>query len=36
MPLYALIFAAVALGVVVGGVGSWLGQGARWAAGSGP
>ncbi|GJD65484.1 lipopolysaccharide assembly protein LapA domain-containing protein [Methylobacterium frigidaeris] len=27
MPLYALIFAAVAVGIVVGGVGSWLGQG---------
>lgn len=27
VPLYALVFAAVALGIVVGGVGSWLGQG---------
>lgn len=27
MPLYALIFAAVAVGIVVGGIGSWLGQG---------
>ena len=27
VPLYALVFAAVALGIVVGGIGSWLGQG---------
>ena len=27
VPLYALVFAAVALGILVGGVGSWLGQG---------
>lgn len=29
MPLYVLIFAAIALGVLLGGVGTWLGQG-RW------
>ncbi|GJD52462.1 hypothetical protein OPKNFCMD_5227 [Methylobacterium crusticola] len=27
LPLYALAFAAVALGIVVGGAGAWLGQG---------
>lgn len=27
VPLYAVVFAAVALGIVVGGIGSWLGQG---------
>lgn len=27
VPLYAVVFAAVALGVLVGGIGSWLGQG---------
>lgn len=27
VPLYALIFAAVAIGIVVGGIGAWLGQG---------
>ena len=27
LPLYALVFGAVALGIVVGGVGAWLGQG---------
>ncbi len=27
LPLYAVLFGAVALGVLVGGVGSWLGQG---------
>ncbi|MFE1601032.1 LapA family protein [Methylobacterium sp. ID0610] len=27
VPLYALIFAAVALGIVVGGCGTWLGEG---------
>ena len=26
VPLYALVFGAVALGVVVGGLGAWLGQ----------
>ena len=32
-PLFAVVFAAVALGVVLGGVGVWLGQGrARRAA----
>jgi len=25
-PLYAILFAAVALGIVVGGIGAWLGQ----------
>ncbi|WEK51138.1 MAG: lipopolysaccharide assembly protein LapA domain-containing protein [Candidatus Kaistia colombiensis] len=29
MPLFVLIFAAIALGIVIGGVGTWLGQG-RW------
>jgi uncharacterized membrane protein YciS (DUF1049 family) len=29
VPLYMLIFAAIALGIVIGGVGTWLGQG-RW------
>ncbi|MCE4223808.1 DUF1049 domain-containing protein [Methylobacterium sp. C25] len=27
LPLYAIVFAAVALGILVGGIGSWLGQG---------
>ncbi len=27
LPLYAVAFAAVALGIVVGGIGAWLGQG---------
>lgn len=27
MPVYVLVFAAVALGIVVGGIGAWLGQG---------
>jgi Mn2+/Fe2+ NRAMP family transporter len=27
LPLYAILFAAVALGIVVGGIGAWLGQG---------
>ncbi|KAB1073237.1 lipopolysaccharide assembly protein LapA domain-containing protein [Methylobacterium planeticum] len=27
LPLYAVLFVAVALGVVVGGIGAWLGQG---------
>lgn len=27
LPLYALLFATAALGVVIGGVGSWLAQG---------
>lgn len=26
LPLYAILFAAVALGIVVGGIGAWLGQ----------
>lgn len=26
LPLYVLLFAAVAIGVVLGGVGAWLGQ----------
>lgn len=26
LPLYAVLFGAVALGVVVGGIGSWFGQ----------
>lgn len=26
LPLYAVIFGAVALGILVGGIGSWLGQ----------
>lgn len=26
LPLYAVLFGAVALGVLVGGIGSWLGQ----------
>jgi uncharacterized integral membrane protein len=29
VPLYMLIFAAIALGVLIGGVATWLGQG-RW------
>lgn len=29
VPLYMLVFAAIALGIVIGGVGTWLGQ-ARW------
>lgn len=29
MPLFVLVFAAIAVGVVIGGVGAWLGQG-RW------
>lgn len=29
VPLYAVIFAAVAAGIVIGGVGSWLAQGRR-------
>lgn len=29
MPLYALVFAAIAVGIVIGGVATWLGQG-RW------
>lgn len=29
VPLYILVFASLALGVVVGGVGVWFGQG-RW------
>ena len=29
MPLYVLLFAAIALGILIGGVGTWLGQG-RW------
>ncbi|BCP55906.1 hypothetical protein K32_45230 [Kaistia sp. 32K] len=29
MPLYALVFAAIAVGIVLGGVATWLGQ-ARW------
>jgi uncharacterized membrane protein YciS (DUF1049 family) len=29
MPLFVLIFAAIAVGVVLGGIGTWLGQG-RW------
>ena len=27
LPLYAILFACVAIGVVVGGIGAWLGQG---------
>jgi uncharacterized integral membrane protein len=27
LPLYAILFVAVALGIVVGGIGAWLGQG---------
>ncbi|MGY2050221.1 LapA family protein [Methylobacterium sp. JK268] len=27
VPLYALLFAAVALGILVGGCGAWLGEG---------
>ncbi len=27
LPLYALVFGAVALGIVIGGIGSWFGQG---------
>ena len=27
LPLYATLFGAVALGIVVGGIGAWLGQG---------
>lgn len=27
LPLYAIVFGAVALGIVVGGIGSWLSQG---------
>lgn len=27
LPLYAIVFAAVALGILVGGIGAWLGQG---------
>lgn len=27
LPLYAIVFAAVAIGIVVGGIGAWLGQG---------
>ncbi|GJE26365.1 lipopolysaccharide assembly protein LapA domain-containing protein [Methylobacterium organophilum] len=27
VPLYAVLFAAVALGILVGGIGSWFGQG---------
>ncbi|CAO4140406.1 LapA family protein [Methylorubrum aminovorans] len=26
LPLYAVLFGAVALGILVGGIGSWLGQ----------
>ncbi|MBD8906923.1 LapA family protein [Methylorubrum zatmanii] len=26
LPLYAVVFGAVALGILVGGIGSWLGQ----------
>ncbi|MCX5520591.1 LapA family protein [Kaistia defluvii] len=29
MPLFVLVFGAIALGVLIGGVGAWLGQG-RW------
>lgn len=28
LPLYAVLFAAVAVGVVFGGIGAWLGQGS--------
>ncbi|GEP05540.1 lipopolysaccharide assembly protein LapA domain-containing protein [Methylobacterium oxalidis] len=27
VPLYAILFVAVAVGIVVGGIGAWLGQG---------
>lgn len=27
LPLYAILFGAVALGILVGGIGAWLGQG---------
>ncbi|GJE54507.1 lipopolysaccharide assembly protein LapA domain-containing protein [Methylobacterium thuringiense] len=27
LPLYAIVFAAVAVGILVGGIGAWLGQG---------
>ncbi|MET0258395.1 MAG: lipopolysaccharide assembly protein LapA domain-containing protein, partial [Methylobacterium sp.] len=27
LPLYAIVFAAVAFGILIGGVGAWLGQG---------
>lgn len=27
LPLYAILFGCVAIGVVVGGIGAWLGQG---------
>ncbi|ACA16954.1 conserved hypothetical protein [Methylobacterium sp. 4-46] len=27
VPLYALVFAAVALGILIGGCGAWLGEG---------
>jgi Mn2+/Fe2+ NRAMP family transporter len=27
LPLYAILFIAVAVGIVVGGIGAWLGQG---------
>ena len=27
VPLYLVVFAAVAIGILVGGVGAWLGQG---------
>lgn len=27
LPLYAIVFAAVVIGIFVGGIGSWLGQG---------
>lgn len=27
VPLYAVVFAAVALGILVGGIGTWFGQG---------
>lgn len=29
MPLFVLVFGAIAVGVLLGGVGTWLGQG-RW------